>query len=480
VNETLKTWKKLTMRFAWIVLVLAGMANGVYARVELEPCRNRYSPDTQIELGRQSKLQVYQQMPVLPDGSPVTQYIQQLGNKLTKYAPGYQWPYNFHVADVAEINAFALPGGTIFVNLGTIQAAETEAQLAGVMAHEISHVVLQHSACNEEKQQRVGLLAGIGEIAASVALSGIAGQVAEQGIQETTSLGFLRMSRGAEKQADLEGVGILYDAGYDPRGMPQFFAIIEAKYGEGGAQFLSDHPNPGNRMEYVDKEIASFPRHTNYVTTSPEFAHIQQLASGIHAYTASEISSGVWKHQGLPRTDHTGVHQHSAATRESPDLSAPTKWRDFHVNGFSLQIPANWRVYHKPPEALAGPHGGIIRASDGSAGTVTYGMLTDVYHPEGGQQDSTVLGSLIHEITQNNPNIKAGQQRELQINGVTAQTVECTNPSGSNGLREHYWITAFPQGNGSWRYFAFVAPAEQFKLLRPTFHKLLHSVTRQS
>ncbi|MBV8551636.1 MAG: M48 family metalloprotease [Acidobacteriaceae bacterium] len=147
-------------------VVLALQAPCIQARVELAPCKNNYSPQQQIQLGQKAATQVYKQMPVLPDSSPVTQYIQQLGNKLTAYAPGYKWPYNFHVVNSAEINAFALPGGSIFVNLGTIQAAADEAQLAGVMAHEISHVVLQHSVCNAEKEQKVGLIAGLGQIAA--------------------------------------------------------------------------------------------------------------------------------------------------------------------------------------------------------------------------------------------------------------------------------------------------------------------------
>ncbi len=113
----------------------------------------------------------------------------------------------------------------------------------------------------------------------------------------TAGLGFLKMSRGAEKEADLLGVGILYDAGFDPRGMSQFFETIQAKYGAGGKQFMSDHPNPGNRSEYVDKEVASFIPKPNYITTSPEFESVQKQMAGMHAYTAREVSSGIWKRQ---------------------------------------------------------------------------------------------------------------------------------------------------------------------------------------
>ena len=103
----------------------------------------------------------------------------------------------------------------------------------------------------------------------------------------TAGLSFLKMSRESEKQADLMGTDILYDAGYDPRALPQFFEVIQGKYGEGGSQFLSDHPNPGNRVGYVNDEIDTLPPRAHYVKTSPEFARIKQIVAGMHPYTAS-------------------------------------------------------------------------------------------------------------------------------------------------------------------------------------------------
>jgi len=282
----------------WLLLVAFLLqAQYSYARVEILPCKNNFSPEQQIELGQKAMRQVYATMPVLPDSSAITQYVRNLGQKLASQATGYKWPYEFHVANVADINAFALPGGVMFVNLGTIQAAANEAQLAGVMAHEISHVILQHSVCNAAKQQKVGLIAGLGQIAAGVLLGGAGGQLAQQGIGMTAGLGSLKMSRGAEKEADLLGVGILYDADFDPRGMSQFFETIQAKYGAGGSQFMSDHPNPGNRSEYVDKEIAAFIPKPNSITTTPAFANAQKEITGMRAYTAREVSSGIWKKQ---------------------------------------------------------------------------------------------------------------------------------------------------------------------------------------
>src|SRR6201990_1377332 len=137
-----------------------------WARYVPHPCKNAFTEQQEITEGQKAAQEVYEQMPVLPDSSPVSRYVQQLGARLVTYAPGYKWPYNFHVVNVEDVNAFALPGGSIFVNLGTIQAAETEAQLAGGMAHEISHMAQRHSTCNMTKQQMPSLLAGLGQIAA--------------------------------------------------------------------------------------------------------------------------------------------------------------------------------------------------------------------------------------------------------------------------------------------------------------------------
>jgi predicted Zn-dependent protease len=120
------------------------------------------SRDNQRSLGLQAAAQVYQQMPVLPDSSPEAQYIQQLGQKLVAtIPPETSWPFEFHVVADKDINAFALPGGPMFVNIGTITASANEAELAGVMGHEMAHVYMQHSAKQAGKAQTTEMLAGI-------------------------------------------------------------------------------------------------------------------------------------------------------------------------------------------------------------------------------------------------------------------------------------------------------------------------------
>src|SRR5262249_22929034 len=246
------------------------------------------SKEQQEQLGRQAMAEVYQQMPVLPDSSPATQYVQRLGKKLVAQIPQqYSWPYEFHVIPQKEINAFALPGGPMFINIGTITAADNEAELAGVMAHEMSHVYMQHSA----KQMTKGAFAqGIAGILGGLLGQGRLGSLAQLGINIGGGLVMLKYSRGDEAQADAVGAIILYKAGYNPQAMADFFQKLE-KEGGRGPQFLSDHPNPGNRQAAISKEIQSWPP-KNYQADSQAFASAKQQANGVKAYTAQEIAAG--------------------------------------------------------------------------------------------------------------------------------------------------------------------------------------------
>jgi Zn-dependent protease with chaperone function len=450
------------MRFVTVLLGFVLLCVPAHARFQPQPCKNSYTTDQEIAEGKKAAAQVYKQMPVLPDSSPVTKYIQQLGNKLVQYAPGYRWPYQFHVVEMADINAFALPGGAIFVNLGTIQAAENEAQLAGVIAHEISHVVLRHATCNLTKQRTPGMLAGIGQIAAGVLLGGGAGALAAQGIGAVAGLGFLKMSRDAEKQADLLGTDMLYDAGYDPRGMAQFFEIIQSRYGEGGAQLTSDHPNPGNRTAYVNDEIATLPPKTHYVETSSEFTRIKKLVAGMHAYTAREVASGAWKKEAPPQTVASSVN--APAIDPTPSGS----WQSIDGRGFQIEYPGNWRAYSgQGPATTIAPDGGIQDQRNGS--TIVYGVLIDTYNSHQGNDLIANTQQLLAKLMQTNPGMSCGQGTNLAVGGRAARSAECT--SGA----ERDWIVSVGRPNGDLQYIVFVAPASEFEKMRPAYRRMLES-----
>ena len=164
-----------------------------------------------------------------------------------------QYPFEFHCVNDKAINAFALPGGYVFINRGAIEVADNEAQLAGVMAHELSHVALRHGTNQATKAQAaqgfLGIASGIFGGSTGGALLTELGAFAAGGV-------LLRYSRSAESQADVMGTQVLYDSGYDPRAMAQFFEKLEAETkGKNPPEFFSDHPNPEHRVERVDEEI---------------------------------------------------------------------------------------------------------------------------------------------------------------------------------------------------------------------------------
>src|SRR5262249_33608912 len=161
-----------------------------------DPGNTGMNREQQVQLGQQAMGEVYKQMPVLPDSSPETRYIQQLGRKLQQVIPADKsWPYQFHVIPAADINAFALPGGPIFVNVGTIQAAENEAELAGVLAHEMSHVYMQHSAKQAPKATVAQIIAGLA--GAVLPQSGL-GSLGRMGIQIGAGTMLMKYSRKDE------------------------------------------------------------------------------------------------------------------------------------------------------------------------------------------------------------------------------------------------------------------------------------------
>jgi beta-barrel assembly-enhancing protease len=260
------------------------------------PGNAHMSRDSQRTLGLKAASQVYQQMPILPDNSPETQYVRQLGHKLVAtIPPQYSWPFEFHVVAQKEINAFALPGGPMFINVGTITAAANEAQLAGVMAHEMSHVYMQHSAKQAGKAQTTNMIAGVaGAVLGGTVGSkagGMAGQLGEMGIQMGAQGLMLKYSRTDESQADAVGAVILYKSGYNPQAMAEFFKTLQTQGGSVPPQWLSDHPNPGNREQAIEKEIKNWPP-GHYAGDSPEFQKARQHAMAVKAYTAQEIAQG--------------------------------------------------------------------------------------------------------------------------------------------------------------------------------------------
>src|SRR3982750_3302462 len=232
------------------------------AQTVVKPPKNKYTPKQDVELGREAAAEVRKQYPIIRDEA-IAHYLTTIGDRLVAAAPAelkeQVYEYSFTPVNLKEINAFALPGGPMFVHRGMFDAAAGEAEVAGVMAHELSHVLLRHGTANATKAENPWLQLGqIAGVVGGAVVGGGAGSAIMQGSQLGFGAVLLRYSREYEKQADLLGSQIMARAGYDPRALAHMFETIERETKSSGSpEWLSSHPNPGNRTQYITKEAES-------------------------------------------------------------------------------------------------------------------------------------------------------------------------------------------------------------------------------
>lgn len=472
-----------------------------------DPGKTSISREQQEQLGFKTAQQVYQQMPVLPDSSQETQYIRKIGNRLLAVIPQAQsWPYQFHVVAEKDINAFALPGGEVFVNLGAITAAANESQLAGVMAHEMSHVYMQHSAKQMQKAELTQGLAGLaGAILGNA--GGMLGALGQTGIQIGAGMVMLKYSRSDEAQADAVGAIILYRAGYNPMALADFFKTLEA---QGGAppQFLSDHPNPGNREEAIQREIRNWPP-KNYISGNSDFAAARRHALKVKAYTADEIAKGAKTSQWTDLNRKNGAvlqpppgmsvnstgeaapsgstttadttDTASAANTVSWSAVAPSQSFVFTDVGFvRLVRPQNWQVMAPQQQGQSitiAPSAGVVNNGVG------YGV---VINSADVASNSTNLDQVTDQIVRSFESGENGLQpisktTTISVGGLQGRSVlmESTSPfADANGhsQKERDHLVTIQRPDGTVVYFVFVVPVRDYDRINPTFDRMLKSV----
>jgi len=248
-------------RTAAALLALSMSGAAAVAQTAIKLPKNKFTPEQDVQIGREAAAEVRKQYPIIRD-EEIDKYLTTLGNRLVAAAPPELkqpvYEFSFTLVDLKEINAFALPGGPMFVHRGMFEAAASEGEVAGVMAHELSHVLLRHGTANETKAENPWLQLGqiAGQLGGAVVGGAVGSAIAQSGQFGLGAL-MLRYSRDFEKQADLMGAQIMARAGYDPRALAHMFQTIEAQAATSGGsspQWLSDHPNPGNRTEYINKE----------------------------------------------------------------------------------------------------------------------------------------------------------------------------------------------------------------------------------
>jgi len=458
--DTIPNRAKPLLRTAILGGVLAvAVAPGAFAqRTQLKPGWNMFSVQQDIAVGKQNAVQAERQLP--PCNAPkVDAYLTQLGMKLVAHldAHGAQYPWEFHCVNDRAINAFALPGGYVFVNRGAIEVADNEAQLAGVMAHEISHVALRHGTNQASKAQLTQ--GGLG-IVGGLFGSGISGALLEQLGAFAAGGILLRYSRTAETQADVSGTQVLYDSGYDPRAMVQFFEKLEAESkGKNPPEFFSDHPSPDHRLERVDQEIEKLGG------TPPNARRDSQ-----------EFEAAKREVMNLPivKKGPAGAGNASGISRPQPPS---TNYSSYQGSGYTLKYPDNWKKYGDQNDVAFAPDGGVGNDSSGH-GALAYGVTlgsSPLQNADLSNALETATHQLIAGLQQSNPNMKVTRQSaRVRLNGQPALSTYLSNDSPVGG-QETDWIITVVRAEGL-VYFVCTAPAGEFNEYNKAFGDILDSV----
>lgn len=418
----------------------------------LTPGYNVFSKQQDVELGRQAASEISQQVEIVENGE-MQRYVKDLGARLAQQPDAEDYPYEFTLINEPSINAFALPGGPIFVHSGLLDAAETEGQLVGVLAHEVSHVVLRHGTSQASKAQMLQLPAVLA--GAVMGQQSVWSQVGQIGVGLGLNALIMKYSRGAEKQADALGARIMASAGFNPIEMADFFQKLESQGGSRPPVLLSSHPSPGNRVRLVRAEMETFPaREYNYATN--RFPDAKRLVATLPAPKKPQ-------HQEVA----------SGAAPPSPPSSA---FNRIDGSTFSVESPVGWKSYgdRSSSTLTLAPDGGIVR-TPGGAGGIAYGAVMSYYCPRYRSDLLNATWELLQEMQEVNPNLKTSiAPRQVKVAGHDGLIVGLTGRSPYGGAERNLLLTVVrPQGIF---YLVFVAPESQNDRLQPTFEQMARSI----
>ncbi len=423
-----------------------------------KPGYNLFSKQQDIQLGREASQEIEKEVRLVTD-TQVVGYVSDLGQRLARLAPrdADVYPWEFKVVDSQEINAFALPGGFIYVNRGVLEAAENEAQLAGVIAHETGHVVMRHGTHRATQvmiaQMPLAILGGVLGRSTS-----IGAQLAQLGIGLGLNSILLKNSRGAESQSDEIGTYILYKAGYDPHAMAEFFEIIAQKYPQRTIEFFSDHPNPENRIKKVDALIARLGPPNEARKDSREFELAKNRILGMPVPPKGEAAP----------TATASAHGPAAPAAPSNRLLG------YRGEGFAIAYPDNWEVRKSDGGLTLAPPGGLVSGPQGDAAQA-YGASISRYMPARDQSLSDATQKLIDSLRYSNPNLRVVGQSRFRVNRRAALSTLLENDSPLEGQKEIDRLITV-SGRDGVLAVVFIAPQSAYDAYQATFSAMLGSL----
>lgn len=446
---------------AWTILIVPLAAT---AQTKIKAPGNKYKIQEDVKIGREASAEVEKQFPILSD-SESTRYVESVGQKLVAAIPAQfqhsEFNYTFKIVNARDINAFALPGGPMYVNRGMIEAAKNEGEMAGVMAHEISHVALRHGTAQATKQSNP--LAQIGAIGLILGGAILGGQTGAQLGQMVVAGYFLRYSREYETQADTLGAQILADAGYDPKDLANMFRTIEAENkGNNPPEWLSSHPNPSNRYENINRESQLLRVSSNPIKNTAKFERVQsKLRAMPKAQTMKEIEARAKANQSPTMN----------GTYESRVVLPSTTYRTYSSgNWIRMSVPNNWEQFPSESEVWFAPRGAY--GKDG----ITHGALVGIYSTQN-RNLSDATEEYVDGLLEANTYLrKRTDYRSGVLGGRSASMIVLAGRSPVTNRTEITTVYATMLTNGGLFYFITVVPENEETNYNRTFSTVRTSI----
>jgi Zn-dependent protease with chaperone function len=466
-------------RPAWFVACAAtvAMLQLASAQTRITAPKNKYTPEQDVKLGREAAAEIRKQYPVVND-SALTGYFDRLGKRLVAAAPddlnNPVFEYTFTPVNLKEINAFALPGGPMFVNRGMFEAATGEGEVVGVMAHELSHVLLRHGTANATKAQgfQLGQLAGA--IAGAV-VGGGWGQLISEGSQFGLGTAFLRYSRDYEKQADLLGAQIMARAGYDPRDLGRMFETIQKESRGGGPQWLSSHPDPGNRSAYIAREAAMLqivPREIH----AAEFKQARGLFAALPpAQSMAELERASTAGGAPPAGGSPSGGTTSVGRIGDPVPPPSSQFRTVQGgNVFEVAVPQNWQAVSSTNAVKFVPQNGY-GVVEGGGSVFTHGVELGIARASS-RNLADATRTLVTNFARSNPDLRqTSEAQDIRLSQRSGLGISLVNRSHLGGT-ERIGLYTTLLADGNLFYVATIVPDGEADRYGPVFDRIARSI----
>jgi len=447
------------------------------AATSIQPGFNLFTVQQDVELGRASAVEAEKQLHLLNSPS-VDAWLNRVIQKLAAVAPGAQYPYHIQAVNAAELNAFSLPGGPMYVNRGLLSAVSSEAELAGVLAHEMAHVALRHGTHQASTaylaQSGLSLLGGLlgrngGQTADIInAVGGVGLNVA-----------FLKFSRGAEYDADATGAEIMARAGYNPTAMADVFQKLRAEQGRDPSkleQFLSDHPASAERESRIRTQARSLA-----IARASDIGGLATIQSSFSDMAAAPA-------QSAPGSATAATQPGATATTASGPVATSVGKASKHVTRFeqaagffTVSYPDNWRALPASSGVAVSfvPQGGIAELSNGRQ-VIVEGVIVNHYAPFQAGSSGTLKNAtddLVEQLVRSNSYLRPqGAARATRTRGIAGYAVKLAGASPVTGEAEQVTVVTQALSDGHVVYVLGITPGRLATGFDPVFGRMLQSL----